>query len=72
VLSHSAEILYKCDAGYHPEDEHGIAYNDPGLAIDWGVHHALLSRRDQSHPTLASVPAQLLPLYIPPPPTTTP
>lgn len=37
VLSEDAEFFYKCDDFYHPNDEGGIAWNDPGLAIDWPV-----------------------------------
>jgi dTDP-4-dehydrorhamnose 3,5-epimerase len=32
VLSDEAEFLYKCDEVYHPEDECGMAWNDPKSA----------------------------------------
>ncbi len=35
VLSDKAEICYKCDDFYHPEDEGGIAWNDPDVGIKW-------------------------------------
>lgn len=35
VLSNIAEIHYKCDDFYHPNDEGGIAWNDPDIGIDW-------------------------------------
>lgn len=35
TLSDVAEICYKCDDFYHPNDEGGIAWNDPTLAIKW-------------------------------------
>lgn len=35
VLSDTAEFAYKCDEFYHPEDEGGLPYNDPSIAIDW-------------------------------------
>ena len=35
VLSDEAIILYKCTDFYHPEDEGGIAWNDPDIAIEW-------------------------------------
>lgn len=35
VLSELAEFCYKCDDYYHPDDEGGIAWNDPDIAIDW-------------------------------------
>ena len=37
VLSDEAEISYKTTDFYHPEDEYGIIWNDPGLGIDWPV-----------------------------------
>lgn len=37
VLSDTAEFCYKCDDFYHPNDEGGIAWNDPDIGIDWGV-----------------------------------
>ena len=39
VLSEEAEFCYKCDDFYHPNDEGGIAWNDPEIGIAWpGVH----------------------------------
>jgi dTDP-4-dehydrorhamnose 3,5-epimerase len=35
VLSDMAEFCYKCDDFYHPNDEGGIAWNDPEIGIDW-------------------------------------
>ena len=35
VLSDYAEFTYKCSDYYHANDEGGIAFNDPELAIDW-------------------------------------
>ncbi len=37
VRSEVAEFCYKCDDFYHPNDEGGIAWNDPAISIDWGV-----------------------------------
>ncbi|MCR5801629.1 MAG: dTDP-4-dehydrorhamnose 3,5-epimerase [Lachnospiraceae bacterium] len=37
VLSDSAEFQYKCTDFYHPEDEGGIAYNDPDIGVEWPV-----------------------------------
>ena len=35
VLSDYAEFCYKCDDFYHPDDEGGIAWNDPEIGIEW-------------------------------------
>lgn len=37
VLSDVAEFCYKVTDFYHPNDEGGIAWNDPAIGIDWGV-----------------------------------
>ncbi len=37
VLSDVAEFCYKVTDFYHPDDEGGIAWNDPTIGIDWGV-----------------------------------
>ncbi len=37
VLSDYAEFFYKCSDFYHPGDEGGIAYNDPGIGIEWPI-----------------------------------
>lgn len=35
VLTNLAEFHYKCDDFYHPNDEGGIAWNDPEIGIQW-------------------------------------
>ena len=54
VLSKEAEFVYKCDDTYHPNDEGGIMYNDPDIAIDWPKIDTpiLLSDKDKKHPLL--------------------
>lgn len=37
VLSDIAEFCYKVTDFYHPNDEGGIAWNDPAIGINWGV-----------------------------------
>jgi len=37
VRSESADVLYKTTDYWHPEHERCIAWNDPVLAIDWGL-----------------------------------
>ncbi|MCR5329215.1 MAG: dTDP-4-dehydrorhamnose 3,5-epimerase [Saccharofermentans sp.] len=35
VLSNMAEFCYKVDDFYHPNDEGGLAWNDPDIGIKW-------------------------------------
>ena len=35
VLSELAEFCYKCTDFYHPDDEGGLAWNDPEIGIEW-------------------------------------
>lgn len=35
VLTDVAEFCYKCDDFYHPNDEGGLAWNDPEIGIEW-------------------------------------
>jgi dTDP-4-dehydrorhamnose 3,5-epimerase len=65
VLTPTAEVQYKCTSVYTPSSEIGIAWNDPALAIAWGVEDPILSGRDQKHPTLAEL-HDRLPPYSPP------
>ena len=51
VLSETAEFLYKCSDYWSPQNERGIAWNDPQLGIDWPVADPILSERDTKHPT---------------------
>ena len=46
VISETAEITYKCSEIYHPEDEHGIIWNDPEIGIQWPGLNPILSKKD--------------------------
>lgn len=53
VVSDYAEFAYKCDELYHPEDEGGIAWNDPDVGIEWPeVGEIILSEKDKKNPFL--------------------
>ena len=41
VLSDYAEFVYKCSDFYHPNDEGGLAYNDPDIAVKWPMEEGL-------------------------------
>ena len=61
TLSEHADFLYKCTDIYTPSDEYGIAWDDPGLAIDWPDVEILLSDKDKLYPGLSA--SQNLPEY---------
>ena len=52
VLSPIAEIEYKCTGIYDPTGQLGLLWNDPALAIPWGVESPVLSDRDRANPTM--------------------
>lgn len=54
VLSETASFFYQVDNDYSPENEGGIAFDDPDLNIDWKipVDQILLSEKDKVLPRL--------------------
>lgn len=61
VLSETADVLYKCTDVYRPDDEGGVVWDDPDLAIEWPVEGPLLSDKDRALPRLAHLEADGLP-----------
>ena len=55
VLSESVEFLYKCSNYYSPEDERGIMWNDPDLAIDWPIENPIISQKDNVYPRFMEI-----------------
>jgi dTDP-4-dehydrorhamnose 3,5-epimerase len=62
VLTDSAEFAYKCDEFYYPEDEGGLAWDDPQIGIRWPLDQALgkesllmLSDKDRANPPLGAL-----------------
>ena len=55
VLSEWAEIEYKCTALYDRDDEIGVVWNDPDLAIAWPIETPSLSPKDAALPRLKAV-----------------
>lgn len=57
TLEPNTEIVYKVDAFYSPENDRGIIWSDPDIAIDWPAEkkEIVLSERDTQHPALADL-----------------
>ena len=52
TLTDDVEFLYKADNYYTPEADGGIRWNDPELAVEWGVDAPILSEKDSKSPFL--------------------
>lgn len=59
TLEPDTEVQYKVTGYYDPDADRGLAWNDPALAIDWGLgtREPVLSDKDRNHPTLAELPS---------------
>lgn len=55
TLVSDTRVSYKVTAPYDPECDGAIAWNDPDLAIDWGVEAPVLSPKDAAAPLLREV-----------------
>ena len=63
TLSDSVDFLYKCTDYYLPEDEGGVLWSDPQLAIEWPIDAPVLSAKDAAYPTMATIEKERLPAY---------
>ncbi|WP_373036170.1 dTDP-4-dehydrorhamnose 3,5-epimerase [Sulfurimonas sp.] len=54
VLEDNTIFAYKVDNYYSPENDRGIAFDDPNLSIDWQIPHTELnlSQKDTKQPKL--------------------
>lgn len=59
TLEPNTEFLYKVTAEYSADHDHGLAFDDPDLGIDWPlpVDRLILSEKDRRHPRLRDLPA---------------
>jgi dTDP-4-dehydrorhamnose 3,5-epimerase len=48
-------LTYLVDSYYNPEDELGVAWDDPAIGADWGVAEPVLSARDLANPQRAAI-----------------
>lgn len=54
VMSETATFCYKCDDVYHPNDEGGLMWDDPSIAVAWPIpdgEEPTLSEKDGRHPS---------------------
>jgi len=56
-------MTYLVDGYYDPADELGVAWDDPGLDVDWGVSNPVLSSRDRANPRRADLPDSQRPRF---------
>ena len=57
TLEPDTEVLYKVTAPYAPQNDRGLAFDDPALGIDWRLPLSglTLSDKDRKHPCLAEM-----------------
>jgi dTDP-4-dehydrorhamnose 3,5-epimerase len=56
-----ATLTYLVDNYYDPNDENGLAWDDPDAAIPWPIPEPLLSDRDKVNPKRSDIPKGRLP-----------
>ena len=56
-------ITYLVDSYYNPQDELGVAWDDPEIGADWGIDSPVLSERDRANPNRADIAPELLPRW---------
>jgi len=54
-------LTYIVDNYYHGDDERGVAWNDPTLAVEWGVIEPIISARDRENPLMKDLPPDQVP-----------
>lgn len=59
VLSEVADFAYMCTDYYAPDEERGIRWDDPGIAIDWPGGEKIVSPKDRSYPFLKDMAGDL-------------
>ncbi|MGH9280772.1 MAG: dTDP-4-dehydrorhamnose 3,5-epimerase family protein [Acidimicrobiales bacterium] len=64
-------MTYLVDQYYSPDDELGVAWDDPEVGADWGLAEPILSGRDQTNPPKADIPTGKVTLLGPAPVPTT-
>jgi dTDP-4-dehydrorhamnose 3,5-epimerase len=55
VLSDEVIFHYKCTSTYHKPSERAIRFDDPDIALDWKVEHAVVSPKDMLAKKLSEI-----------------
>ena len=55
TLTDDVEFLYKADNYYAPEADAGIRWNDPDIAVEWGIENPILSEKDRRNPFFKNI-----------------
>lgn len=56
-------LTYLVDQYYNPNDEHGVAWDDPALVLEWGVANPVISERDRLSPKFSDIASAKLPKW---------
>ena len=56
-------MWYLVDGYYNPNDELGVAWDDPAIGADWGLADPVLSERDTKNPRRDEIDPALRPRY---------
>jgi len=56
-------ITYLVDRHYDPDDELGLAWDDPEVGANWGLTDPVLSGRDRANPLRSGIPDRLRPVH---------
>jgi dTDP-4-dehydrorhamnose 3,5-epimerase len=52
VLSDQADVTYKVNREYSPENDRGILWNDSDVNVNWPIDNPVLSDKDLNQPLL--------------------
>lgn len=52
TITGNVNVQYKVDESYSPENDAGIAFDDPDVGIVWPMTKVILSDKDKTHPCL--------------------
>lgn len=52
TLTDNVEFLYKADNYYNKESDRSVRFDDPEIAVAWGIKNPILSEKDKNAPLL--------------------